>query len=66
MTVQELIDELEVMDSELEVVLVLRQRHPMQFGVGPVDEYADRVYLVTGNEQGYVQGDEANRDYATG
>ena len=64
-TVQDLIDELETMDPDTEVALVLRQRHPLQFAVGTIVEYSNRVYIATGADQGYVQDDDASRDLAT-
>lgn len=64
-TVQELIDELEGFNPETSVALVLRQRMPLQFSVGAIEEFIDYVYIATGTEQGYVQDERANRAYAT-
>ena len=59
MTVEELIQELEYMDRNKEIRIAQQPSWPFEYDVNGVVESGGKVWLVEGNQLGYLDGDVA-------
>ena len=57
MTVQDLIAELEQYDDDVEVRLILNQRHSLEYYADGPTQYEGVVYLTAQEQIGYISSD---------
>jgi len=57
MTVEDLIEELKCMDPEQEVRIAQQPSWPFEYDLSGVQEVAGKVWLVEGNQLGYLPGE---------
>ena len=57
MTVEELIQELEYVDRNLEISFASQPSWPFEYSIGGVVESEGKVWLVEGQQLGYLPGE---------
>lgn len=60
MTVEELIQELEQMDRDAEVRIAQQPSWPFEYDLNGVIESGGKVWIVEGEQKGYLEGDVAS------